>query len=212
MRTQFPDPTPPSKVLIGQPGHDTNSAWARFDKAYRNPCSYYLNGKYPHDKDHVDDAIQKMFLRIHREHGLRFDHDTTPLRAVLLKRLNEEMYDDRTSRMKKLAHENNFLANESVLLQATRTDRGSPLQDRIGEAALAVNREIFTGLYKTQPYADRLDNRDVLIWKYLLMGLKGVTIIGLVGRSCSSSTVTRIKQEFPATILEIAKERVKQQM
>lgn len=208
----FPDPSRTSKKLIGQPGHDSDSSWASFCKAYCGPGAAHLRRKYPNDTAHIDDAIQETLLRIRREQGLHYDHKRFHLSLIFCRRLEDEMYDIAKRQKRILALETDFQAKDAVLRQPSRRDLGNPLQDLTDDTAADINREIVSGEYKRRRYADQFDNQEVLIWSYLLKGVPGVEIVRLIGEGCTSSKITRVKQDFPIRIVRLARERIQRHM
>jgi len=204
----FPESSETSKKLIGQPGHDSDSAWDRFCRAYCPPGAAFLKKRYPNDIAHIDDAIQKTLLRIRKELGLHYDWSRFRLKNIFCKRLNDKMFDDLKKRRKLLERDTNAYNNSATLGQPTRKDAGNPLQDLTDETAVEIHGEIVSGRYKRMEYADALDNQEVLIWKYLVQGVKGVDIVRRVGDGCTSTRVTRVKEKLPEKIVKLARERI----
>ena len=60
---EFPCPSRESKKRIGEPGHDSDSSWDSFCRAYCGPGAARLVKLYPRDLDLIDEAIQKTLIR-----------------------------------------------------------------------------------------------------------------------------------------------------
>ena len=207
---EFPCPSRESKKRIGEPGHDSDSSWDSFCRAYCGPGAARLVKLYPRDLDLIDEAIQKTLIRIRKEQGLHYDRGRFHLSTIFLRRLKGEMSDLTRDRRNILRRDADYMANDAVLRQPGRTDAGTLFQNLTDDTAAEINRELVSGTYKRRSYADRFDNRDVLIWKYLLQGLKGTDIISRIGGDCSHAKVSRVKKDFPVRIVRLARERIRQ--